>query len=52
MQEELTSLLTRLGLPNSASFDEVIARLRNQSGELESLEAGLLFLDEWRKQYS
>ena len=38
--------------PNSASFDEVIARLRNQSGELESLEAGLLFLDEWRKQYS
>lgn len=52
MREDLTLLLARLGLPGDASFDDVVARLRSQSGELESLEAGLLFLDEWRKQYS
>lgn len=52
MREDLTLLLARLSLPGDASFDDVVARLRSQSGELESLEAGLLFLDEWRKQYS
>lgn len=52
MRKDIAALLIRLGLPEQASFDDVIARLRSQSGELDSLEAGLLFLDEWRKQYS
>ena len=51
-REELARLLTELGLPSDASFDDMIVRLRNRSGELKSLEVGLLFLDEWHKQYS
>lgn len=48
---ELTGLLERLQVPLSASFEDVIMRLRGQSGELSGLETSLLFLDEWRKQY-
>lgn len=51
-REELARLLAELGLPGDASFDDMIVRLRNRSGELKSLEVGLLFLDEWHKQYS
>lgn len=48
---ELAALLDRLHVPATADFDDVIARLRGQSGELSGLETSLLFLDEWRKQY-
>lgn len=41
----------KLRLPSNASFDEVIDRLRSQSGQLDELETALLFLDEWRKQF-
>lgn len=51
MREQMTDLLTRLQLPASTSFSDVITRLRQESGVLGSLETSLLFLDEWRKQY-
>ncbi len=51
LRTELCHLLERLGLPASASFEDLSARLRRQSGALSDLETSLLFLDEWRKQY-
>lgn len=51
VQKELTHLIRKLGLGPHASFEDVLARLREQSGALSDLETSLLFLDEWRKQY-
>ncbi len=51
MAEQLTALLQRLQLPSHAPFNEVITRLRQESGVLSELETSLLFMDEWRKQY-
>lgn len=48
---DLADLLTRLELPATAAFPDVIVRLRAQSGALSPVETALLFLDEWRKQY-
>lgn len=48
---ELEELKMELGLGPNASFDSVLAGLRKKSGKLTGLETGLLFLDEWRKQY-
>ncbi len=52
LQDELLQLLEKLQVPPQADFDAVITALRGQSGELAPLEAALLFLDEWKKQYS
>lgn len=52
MQVELTTLLHTLGLPADAAFEDVIARVRQQTGALGALETNLLFLDEWKKQYT
>ncbi|MBQ7584987.1 MAG: glycosyltransferase [Desulfovibrionaceae bacterium] len=49
--EELKSLLSELNVSPQASFSEVVARLRKQSGHLTELETSILFLDEFRKQY-
>lgn len=51
LRAELAALLRRLELPPHAAFADVVARLRQESGTLGSLETSLLFLDEWRKQY-
>ena len=51
MRMELADLLAKMGLPETAAFDDVILRLRQQSGKLSPLETNLLFLDEWRKLY-
>lgn len=51
MREELDQLARTLGLGPHASFEDVLARLRERSGALSDLETSLLFLDEWRKQY-
>lgn len=51
MREQVSDLLNRLQLPPTAPFNDVITRLRQESGVLGSLETILLFLDEWRKQY-
>lgn len=48
---ELRDLLQHLQLPADAAFEDVIARLRQQTGALGALETSLLFMDEWRKQY-
>ncbi|MBQ7457022.1 MAG: glycosyltransferase [Desulfovibrio sp.] len=51
LQQALDQLLAKLGASPNASFSDVIGRLRKQSGALDPLEASLLFLDEWQKQY-
>lgn len=52
LRQELGALLHKLALPADAAFTDVIAALRQRSGELDGLETSLLFLDAWRKQYS
>jgi spore maturation protein CgeB len=51
IRSDLSALLQRLELPPQTAFADLIARLRQESGVLGSLETSLLFLDEWRKQY-
>ena len=51
MREELARLTASLGLPPNAPFEDVMDRLRRRSGPLNEAETGLLFLDEWRRQY-
>lgn len=51
LAEKVSKLAVRLGLAPDASFEDVVARLRRQSGKLDELETAILFLDEWRKQY-
>ena len=51
LREDLAQLMRKLGLGPHAAFDDVLARLREQSGALSDLETSLLFLDEWRGQY-
>ncbi|MBQ3060524.1 MAG: glycosyltransferase [Desulfovibrio sp.] len=51
LREALARLLRKLGLGNQASLDDVLTRLRQQTGALDELEASLLFLDAWRRQY-
>jgi len=51
LRAETAALLTRLGLPQAAAFEDLIWALRREQGKLTSLETSLLFLDEWRKQY-
>lgn len=49
---ELNTLLQRLALPDTAAFDDVVWALRKQQGALSEMETAILFLDEWRKQYT
>ncbi len=51
LRRETAALMASMGLPSNASLLDVIDRLRRKSGELTPLEASLLFMDEWRKQY-
>ncbi|MEG2173571.1 MAG: glycosyltransferase [Desulfovibrionaceae bacterium] len=51
LQRELAHLLQSVHLPADADFEDLIARLRQQTGALGGLETSLLFMDEWRKQY-
>lgn len=48
----LKELTAKLGLAPDAAFDDIVARIRQRQGELNELETAILFLDEWRKQYS
>ncbi len=50
-REAVGALLRRLELPESASFEDLVWALRRQNGKLSEVEAAILFLDEWRKQY-
>jgi len=51
MQRDLDALFATLKLPADAGFDDVAWAVRQQQGELAELDAAILFLDEWRKQY-
>ena len=47
----IKELLAELNAGPNATFEEVVARLRRQTGRLTELETSILFLDEFRKQY-
>ncbi len=51
LQEEVATLLSRLGLSGETGFEDLVQAVRQQHSELTTLEASLLFLDEWRKHY-
>lgn len=52
MRHELGLLLEGLQLPGDASFEDVVMRVRQRTGTLNHVETTILFLDEWRKQYT
>lgn len=52
LRSELDALLARLELAPSVSFDDLVWTVRSQQGRLDRLETAILFLDEWKKQYS
>ena len=52
LREDLDRLLAKLGLNPSASFQDVVCAVRGQGGRLGRLETAILFLDEWKKQYT
>ncbi len=52
LSADLATLIDNLELPADAAFEDVLARIRLRSGLLSPLETSLLFLEEWRKQYS
>ena len=52
LRGELHELYLTLGLPSGAEFLDVVAAIRRKSDVLSPLETAVLFLDEWKKQYS
>lgn len=52
LAEKLGELTAKLGLASNAPFEDIVARLRRERGALSDIETAILFLDEWRKQYS
>ncbi len=52
LRSELEALLARLGLAPTVNFEDLVWTVRNQQGRLDRLETAILFLDEWKKQYS
>ncbi len=52
LAEKIRGLASDLGLAPDARFEDIVAALRREQGELTELETAILFLDEWRKQYS
>ncbi len=51
LQQQLRARLQSLGIPAETPFKDVIWRLRQETGELGSLETALLFLDALQRQY-
>lgn len=52
LRSELEALLARLELAPTVNFEDLVWTVRNQQGRLDRLETAILFLDEWKKQYS
>ncbi len=52
LRADLDALLNRLGLAPTVGFDDLVWAVRSRQGELDRLETAILFLDEWKKQYS
>lgn len=51
LEKDIRDRITRLGLPEDVSFEDLVWAVRNQQGRLSSLDTAILFLDEWRKLY-
>lgn len=51
LRGEVLALLDRLGLPADVCFEDLTRAVRQQQGVLSDLDAAILFLDEWRRQY-
>ena len=49
---QLGNTLDRLGLDPGVSFEDLVWTLRSQQGTLDVMDTAILFLDEWKKQYS
>lgn len=49
---QIQQLLAKLKLPVDVGFDDLVWAVRSQQGVLDPLETSILFLDEWRKQYT
>jgi spore maturation protein CgeB len=52
LRHDLDALLAKLKLAPSVSFEDLVWAVRAQEGRLDPLETSILFLDEWKKQYS
>ncbi|MCC8194663.1 MAG: glycosyltransferase [Deltaproteobacteria bacterium] len=52
LRKDLGELYTALGLPSGSGFTDVVAAVRGKNEKLTPLETAILFLDEWKKQYS
>lgn len=52
IQTNIHKMIHDLGLPPNASFADVTERLRQKSGALTAVETAVLFLEEWKKQYT
>lgn len=51
VQADLEKMFHTLELPIDSTFDDIIIKIRQQTGVLSPLETSLLFLDEWKKLY-
>ena len=51
-REALSCFMQSSGLALDAPFADVIAAVRQKKGTLSDVETALLFMDEWRKQYT
>ncbi|MFW5731217.1 MAG: CgeB family protein [Desulfonatronovibrionaceae bacterium] len=52
LRRDIQELLARLGLPASVGFQDLVHYIRQEQGRLSPLETSILFLDEWKKQYT
>lgn len=52
LETDIQDLLSRLGLPDDVSFDDLVWAVRQQQGVLSELDTAILFLDEWKKLYA
>ncbi len=51
LRQDILNLLAKLKLPADTGFEDLVRAVRQQQGVLTDLDAAILFLDEWRKQY-
>ncbi|WP_321403612.1 glycosyltransferase [Maridesulfovibrio sp.] len=51
LKNDIVSLVSKLGLPANVGFDDLVAAVRAQQGQLSPLDTAVLFLDEWKKTY-
>lgn len=52
LRQDVETLLQRLQLAPTVSFDDLVWAVRSREGSLTRLETSILFLDEWKKLYA